>query len=80
VEEINDLDVSQILVSFCKLRIVKPELFELLELKFVSNIREASPQSIISYAFAHSALCVDMLERYNANKKQFLRRSINNLK
>lgn len=78
-EDINLVDITQILVSLCKLKVVKSELFELLELHFIKNLDKASAESIVSYAFAHSALCSDMLQKYEENKKTFLKRSIKNL-
>jgi len=79
-EKINLMDITQILVSFCKLKIIKSELFEILELYFIQNLDKASGASIVSYAFAHSALCNEMLQKYQANKKTFLKRSLKNLK
>jgi len=79
-EKINLMDITQILVSFCKLKIIKSELFEILELYFIQNLDKASASSIVSYAFAHSALCNEMLQKYQTNKKVFLRRSLKNLK
>ena len=79
-EGMNLFDVTQILSSFSKLKLVKSELFELLELYFIKNLNKATPDSIVSYAFAHSALCVDMLQKYKEHKKTFLKRSVKNLK
>lgn len=79
-EKINLMDITQILVSFCKLKVIKSELFEILELYFIQNLDKASGASIVSYAFAHSALCNEMLQKYQANKKTFLKRSLKNLK
>ncbi|KRX09489.1 hypothetical protein PPERSA_12232 [Pseudocohnilembus persalinus] len=81
VYDLKPIDASEILVGFCKLKIIKTHLFEVLEYNFIKKLDEASPQSIQTYAFAHSSLCTQMLMNYYAaNKKTYKRRSLKNLK
>jgi hypothetical protein len=79
-EAINNTDISQVLVAFCRLKVIKSQLFELLEVYFIKNLDKATPASIQSYAFAHSALCLDIMKKYHDNKKDYLHRSVKNLK
>jgi len=79
-KSLNLFDVTQILVSFSKLKVIKSELFELLELHFIKNLDKATAGSIVSYAFAHSALCNEMFQKYQENKQIFRKRSVKNLK
>jgi len=79
-DNLTPFDASQILLSFCKLKIVKPELFEILEAAFVKMLPIANPSSFTAFAFAHSSLCTEMQMKFYDNKKYLLRRSVKNLK
>lgn len=79
-DDLTPFDASQILLSFCKLKIVKPELFEALEAAFVKMLPIASPASLTAFAFAHSFLCTEMQMKFYENKKFLLKRSVKNLK
>lgn len=73
-------DASQILLSFCKLKIVKPELFEVLEAAFIKMLPLANPSSLTAFSFAHSSLCTEMQIKFSENKKYLLKRSVKNMK
>ena len=76
----NTYDISQILVSFCKLKVVKSELFELLEINFIKNLADATPPSIVAYAFAHSSLCQDMIRKYSEEKHLHVKKNLKNMR
>ena len=77
---VNTYDISQILVAFCKLKVVKTELFELLEINFIKNLAHATPPSIVAYSFAHSSLCQDTIRKYGEQNHLYVKKSLKNLR
>jgi len=46
LEHQNYIDVSQIMVALCRLKVVRTELFEVLEAYFIRNLHKATPKSL----------------------------------
>lgn len=67
--DLNPNDAAMILASFCRLKIIKIELFEILEYNFVKKLSLAEPKAMASYAFTHSRLCNEMQMKFFENKK-----------
>ena len=68
------------MVAFCRLKIVKKDLFEVLEMNFIRKINTATPKSVTNYAFAHSYMCMDLLMQYNEDSKKYKKKSLKNIK
>lgn len=79
-DEITLVDSSMILKAFCKLKVIKPKLFETLQALFIKDAYKASASVIISMAYSHSMLCSEMLFNYEDNKKEYYKRSLIRIK
>lgn len=81
LEHQNYIDVSQIMVALCRLKVVRIELFEVLESYFIRNLHKATPKSFMHYSYAHSFLCTEILNKIQQNgKKKPNRRTLKNIK
>lgn len=82
-EEINAIDISQLMVGFCRLKMMKSELFEVLEAHFLKNIQRAPPKSLMHYSFAHSMLCTEIMRKIKNDSQasqQPNRKTVRNIK
>jgi len=46
---------------------------------FIHKLDKATPASISGYCFSHSMLCTEMLLQYEEKKKEYTRRSLDNI-
>lgn len=60
-DDLHPADATMILLSYCKMKIIKPELFEVLEANFSNKLDQAKPKDVATYSHAHSMLCEELL-------------------
>ncbi|EAS00928.2 hypothetical protein TTHERM_00922930 (macronuclear) [Tetrahymena thermophila SB210] len=80
VDELDPKNATMILLAYCKMKVVKPELFEVLEANFSNKLDQATPKDVATYSYAHSMLCNELLSQFHESKKRYLKRSLNNIK
>ncbi|KAL4438871.1 hypothetical protein ABPG74_016591 [Tetrahymena malaccensis] len=80
VDELDPSNATMILLAYCKMKVIKPELFEVLEANFSKKLDQASPKDVATYSYAHSMLCNELLSQFYESKKRYLKRSLNNIK
>lgn len=61
-DELDPTNATMILLAYCKMKVVKPELFEVLEANFSNKLDQANPKDVATYSYAHSLLCNELLQ------------------